>query len=105
MRELQMRFKNKTKGEITMQVLGISYNTNTNGDTISTLYVSSEFEPYYQNPEAGRNCQGVRTESIYVGDFDVSDIKVGMEIEISYDKAIQTKHGLYQPIKRIDIIG
>lgn len=50
-----------------MQVLGISYNTNTNGDTISTLYVSSEFESYYQNPEAGRNCQGVRTESIYNG--------------------------------------
>ena len=88
-----------------MQVLGISYNTNTNGDKISTIFVATEFEPYYKNPEAGRNCQGVRTESIYVGDFDVSDIKVGMEIEISYDKAIQTKHGLYQPIKRIDIIG
>ncbi len=91
-------------GKNFMKLVGISYTVNSSGENLSTLYVETDFEPYYQNPEAGRNCVGVKTESVYVGNFDVSDLNVGMEIEISYDKAIQTKHGIYQPIKRIDII-
>ena len=43
-------------------------------------------------------------ERIYVGAYDCSKIKVGMLIDISYDKAITTSKGTYQPIKRIDII-
>lgn len=87
-----------------MKIVGISYTTNSSGEILTTLYVETDFEPYYRNPESGRDCVGVRTESIYVGNFDVSALKVGMSVEISYGKALQTKHGIYQPIKDIIII-
>lgn len=87
-----------------MYIVGINYSTNSNGQKVSTIYVTEPFEPYYTNVEAGRSCIGEKTESIYVGDYDCSNLEIGMEIEIFYDKAISTKKGTYQPIKKIDII-
>ena len=84
-----------------MVILGLSHTTNNIGATITTIYVSDEFDSYYSNAEAGRGCIGQKTDSIYVGDFDCSTLKPGMDIDIFYDKAISTKNGFYQPVKKI----
>ena len=51
------------------------------------------FPDYYNDPEKGRSCVGQRVSSIYVGDYDRTAIKPGMEVEIYYDKAVPTKEG------------
>ena len=48
------------------------------------------FPDYYNDPEKGRSCVGQRVGSIYVGDYDRTAIKPGMEVEIYYDKAVPT---------------
>lgn len=88
-----------------MTVLGINRTVNANGATNTTLHIAEDFDNYYTNPEAGRSCDGKKVSSIYIGSYDCSKIKVGMEIDISYEKAITTAKGTYQPIKRIDIIS
>lgn len=90
---------------IKMTILGLNQSRNTNGDWITTLQVADDFNSYYNNAEAGRKCVGQKVDSIYVGTYDVSALKVGMNIEILYDKAISTKNGVFQPIKRIDVIS
>ncbi|MDD6072380.1 MAG: hypothetical protein PUC12_16450 [Clostridiales bacterium] len=71
---------------------------------MTTLQVADEYNSYYNNPTAGRGCVGQKVESIYVGDIDCSDLKVGMEIDITYGKAIATKTGFYQPVKDIIVL-
>ena len=56
------------------------------------------------NTELGRSCLGQKVDTVYVGTLDISNIKVGTAIDVAYDKAIQTKNGVFQPIKRIDVI-
>ena len=88
-----------------MKILGKNSTKTSDGRTTTTLHVADAFPDYYNNPEKGRSCVGQRTDSIYVADYDTSAIKPGMEVEIYYDKAVSTKNGVYQPIKRIEIIG
>ncbi|MEL7606059.1 MAG: hypothetical protein AAGU39_08395 [Sedimentibacter saalensis] len=88
-----------------MKLLGKNYSTNTNGQQSTTLHVAEEFNSYYTNVETGRGCVGMKVDSIYVGDYDCSALKVGMDIEVLYDKAITTTKGTFQPIKRIDVIN
>ncbi|RKI41202.1 hypothetical protein D7V86_10500 [bacterium D16-51] len=87
-----------------MKIIGIHYSTNGEGKKVSTLHVSDNFNDYYSNAEAGRGCVGQKADTVYVGNFDCSHLKVGMEIDICYDKAITTAKGTFQPIKRIDIL-
>lgn len=87
------------------KVIGIAKTINEKGVTNTTLDTCEEYPPYFSNAEAGRTCDGVMVERIYVGAYDCSKIKVGMFIDISYDKAITTSKGTYQPIKRIDIMN
>lgn len=87
-----------------MTIVGIHYTTNAQGQRLTTLHVTDSFADYYKNREAGRACDGQRVESIYVGTLDCSGLKVGMNVDISYDKAVTTSHGTFSPIKRIDII-
>lgn len=70
----------------------------------STLHMTSEFEDFFCNPEVGRTCIGKSVKSVYVGDFDISNIKVGSEIDILYGAPISTKNGAYAPIRKIEII-
>ena len=49
------------------------------------------FPDYYNDPEKGRSCVGQRVGSIYVGEYDRTAIKPGLEVEIYYDKAVPTK--------------
>ena len=88
-----------------MKILGMHYTITSNGDKVFTIHCTLPFDPYYKNTEAGRNCIGERVESVYVGSYDCSSLKVGMEINILYDKAIKTSKGIFQPVKRIDIIN
>ena len=87
-----------------MLVVGIHKNTNAQGEVVATLHVTDEFNSYYHNAEAGRSCEGKKTETIYAGTVDCSAVKVGMNIEVIYDKAVATAKGIYQPIKRIEIL-
>lgn len=87
-----------------MRIIGISSTEKENGRVFSTLYIEMDFEDYYDNPEAGRTCSGRKTDSVYVGDYDCSDLEPGMFIDILYGKAINTARGTYQPIRRIDVI-
>lgn len=88
-----------------MTIIGMNQTKNAEGGYNTTLHIAEEFNSYYQNNEAGRRCVGQKVDSIYVGDYDCSGLKVGMSIEVLYDKAIQSKNGIFQPIKRIDIIS
>lgn len=82
-----------------MRVEGIYINA-----TKATLYVSAEFDPYYNNSAENRITQGRVTKAIYVGDFDISKIKVGSEIEIYYGEPVSSKNGAYAPIKKIEVV-
>ena len=87
-----------------LHIIGMCYSTNSNGSKMTTIHVSEDFNSYYTNAEAGRSCVGKKVDSIYAGDYDCSALKVGMDIEILYDKAITTAKGTFQPIKRIEIV-
>lgn len=87
-----------------MTVMGKSSYKNKAGDTVSTLYVLCEFEKYAGDEEKHRTCDGQSVEKIYVGKLDVSAIEIGDEVEVVYGKAVQTKTGLYQPIKDVRVI-
>jgi len=54
-----------------------------------------------------RSCVWQKVDSIYVGhyDYDCSGLKVGQEIEVLYDRAVSTRNGVYQPIKRIEVVS
>lgn len=87
------------------KIIGMSLTVSDSGRVSTTLHLSSEFPEYQDNPEEGRSCIGQKAESVYVGTYDCSALKVGMEIEIYYDKAITTAKGTFQPIKRIEVIS
>lgn len=84
-----------------MLLIGMHYTTNAEGKRVTTLHIQDDFGAYYKNAEAGRGCQGHKVETIYAGDYDCSQLNVGMQIEVLYDRAVQTKNGIYQPIKKI----
>ena len=89
-----------------MKIIGINYTINDDGVRKSTLHVVTEFDEYYQSDSEGkRGCVGHKAESIYVGEYDCSSLKVGMMIDVLYDRAISTRNGTYQPIKRIDVLS
>lgn len=88
-----------------MTLLGMNQSRNAEGECTTTLQVAEDFPAYYNNPNAGRRCVGQKVDSIYVGTYDCSALKVGMSIEVLYEKAVQTKTGVFQPIKRIDVIN
>lgn len=88
-----------------MRIIGMSYTTK-NGQRMYTINVAAPFDSYYKKTEAGRNAVGEQVESIYVGELDCSAFKVGMEIEIIYDRMRTLANGkTFQPIKRIDVIS
>ena len=80
-----------------MNVIGKHFSRNASGELTTTLRIAEKFEDYDKNAEMGRGCEGQRCESIYVGTYDCSAIKVGAIIEIFYDRAITTKSGTFQP--------
>lgn len=87
-----------------MKLVGISYNDN-NGKRTYTLYGICDFDPYYDNPESGRFCEGQKVESVYVGNYDCSDLEIGQTIEIYYGKAITTAKGTFQPVTLIRVLS
>lgn len=92
------------KGVFAMIIVGMNTTTNSNGELNTTLYVTTEFDTYYDNPAAGRSCIGQKTESVFVGTYDCSKLKIGMDVEIYYDKAVTTSRGTFQSVKLINIV-
>lgn len=88
-----------------MMLVGMHSTRNEDGRTSTTLQVVDAYPDYYNNPDKGRSCVGQKVDSVYVGQYDCTGLKVGMEIEVLYDKAVNTKNGVYQPIKRIEVIS
>lgn len=96
---------NFTRKEIlNMKIVGMNHSTNADGQKTTKIHGAEEFNFYYTNTESGRGCIDMKVDSIYVGTFDCPGFKVGMEIEILYDKAITTTKGTFQTIKRIDVV-
>lgn len=87
-----------------MELVGIHCSKNSQGEKLSTLHVLDNFPQYYSSANAGRDCVGKKAETIFVGTYDISDLQVGMEIEIYYDKAVTTAKGTFQTIKKIEIL-
>ena len=75
-----------------MKIIGISSTTNEAGEKSFTLYITEPFPT------------GNKVEVVYVGKYDCSNFKIGDEIDISYGKAVTTKTGTFQPVKKIEII-
>ena len=87
-----------------MIVIGINSTTNAEGVTSTTFHVADDFDSYFNNPEAGRHCSGQKVDSIFVGNYDCSAIKIGNNIEVMYDRAIPTKNGFFQPVKEVVVV-
>lgn len=88
-----------------MRIIGMSYVTK-DGERKYTLEVSAPFDAYHKNADAGRCALGEKVESIYVGSVDCSQLKIGMEIELIYDRMRTMSNGkAYQPIRRIDVLS
>ncbi len=87
-----------------MEIVGISYATNTKGTRNATIYVVKEFDDYYKSTDGSRDFVGKKVEAIYVGSYDISDLEIGMEIEIFYDKAVVTAKGTFQTVKKIIVL-
>lgn len=88
-----------------MKILGMNYSTNSNGQKTTTIHVAEDFNSYYTDANVGRGCEGMKVDSIYVGTYDCSGLKVGMNVDILYDKAVTTAKGTFQSIKRIDVLS
>ena len=82
-----------------MRVEGIYTN-----DGKRTLYVSQDPESFYNDPDKKRSFIGRLVKAIYVGTFDVSNIKVGSEITVFFGAPISTKNGTFAPILKIEVI-
>lgn len=87
-----------------MKLIGISSTTNETGEKSYTLHVTEQFPTYANDSEKGRQAIGIKAETFYVGKYDCSNIKIGDEIEIYFDKAISTKNGTIQLVKKIEVI-
>lgn len=88
-----------------MKIVGMSQTIQPDETEVTTLHVTEEFDSYFSNPEKGRKCSGLKVNSIYVGRYDCSALKVGMEIEIYYDRAVTSQKGTYQAVKKIEILS
>ena len=82
-----------------MRIEGIYRN---NGKT--TLSVSQEPEAYYTDASQGRTFVGRLVKTIYLGDYDITGIKVGSEVDIYYGEPMSTKNGTYAPIKKVEVL-
>lgn len=86
------------------KVMGIHSTVGANGITTTTLHLADDFKPYYADASAGRSCAGKCVKSVYVGNYDCSEIQIGSNIEIYYDEAVSSKKGTFQSVKKIEVI-
>lgn len=85
------------------KLVGMNFSKNAEGTVNTTLQINEDYPSYYSDKDAGRGCLGQKADSVYVGSYDCSGLKIGMEIEIYYDKAVTTKNGTFAPIKKIEV--
>lgn len=87
-----------------MEIIGISRCKNSRGQVTTTLHLADQFPAYFEDPSTGRSCFGRQVQTVFLNTYDASELEVGMEIDVYYDKAVTTAKGTFQTIKKIDII-
>ncbi len=85
-----------------IKIIGI-YSVKKDGVMRSTLFTETEFSDYQQNNDSAI-IKGNRVETIYVGNVDVSNLEVGDFVEVIYGRAVNTKNGIYQPVKAVRLV-
>lgn len=93
------------KEDRAMKIVGMHYSTKPDGQQSTTLHVLEEFNEYYKAAASGRGCNGMKAGTIYVGSYDCTGLEVGLEIEIYYDRAVETAKGTFQRIKLIQVLN
>lgn len=88
-----------------MYLQGINYSKNQQGKRVSTIHVIQDFDDYFVDETAGRGCLGKKVESIYVGDYDCTGLKIGSKIDVFYNKAVTTSRGTFQTVKSIIVLN
>lgn len=88
---------------ITKKIVGIVQGKSKAGLPVYTLHTVSPFDDYFNSPENGRKCDGMKAESIYVGAYDCANLKVGQEIEIYFDQAIVANGKPFQNVAFINV--
>lgn len=86
------------------KLVGMNFSKNAEGIVKTTLQLNEDYSSYYSDKDAGRGCIGQKANSVYVGDYDCSALKIGMEIEIYYGETITTAKGSFAPIKKIEVV-
>ena len=94
----------KEKENIEMKILGITSTVLEGGQKSYTLHTAESFPAYANDISKGRSAEGQRVEAVYIGNYDCSNLKIGMEIEIYFDKAITTNKGTFQTVKKIEVL-
>lgn len=89
-----------------MKVLGIQRSFK-NGKSATTLHTESEFAEWLKDEAAGRSAIGKQVETIYVGDYDCSSLKVGDSVEIYFSQAFKNgaTGAVYQQVKLIQVVN
>lgn len=83
------------------KVLGIKKTPSKEGDRVFVTFACCHGYTDYELDNA--ECSGVTVENVSANeDFGV---KIGDVIEFIYGKAINTKNGVYQPIKGVNFIS
>lgn len=86
------------------KVIGIQMNTTKDGRISTILHLMGAFPAYSNNTAAGRNAVGNAVEVVYVGTVDCAHVKVGSIVDVIYDKAITTRKGTFQSVKRVELV-
>lgn len=89
---------------VAKKIVGIVQGKSKTGLPVYTLHTVSPFDDYFNSPENGRKCDGMKAESNYVGPYDCSNLKVGQEIEIYFDQAIVANGKPFQNVALINIV-
>lgn len=86
------------------KIVGIVQGKNKAGLPVFTLHTISPFDDYFNAPENGRTCEGMKAESLYAGAYDCSNLKVGQEIEVYFEKAIVANGKPFQNVAFINVV-
>lgn len=87
------------------QVIGFSTTTGADGKKRSTLHTVTDFEAFQNDATSGRSASGKAVEAIYVGEVDISKLKVGDLVDVYYGKPIMKKDGsFFAPVVALNVV-
>lgn len=72
-----------------VKIIGIRTYETKDGKIVSVIFFGSDFEDWEQ--EGAIRCDGNKVDSEYLGTYDISNLKVGDVVKLSYNKGFQGK--------------